>query len=141
MKYKLIQKKNPQAPEAPKKWYASPVNVGTLTLSEIASEIAGRSSLTQGDVENVLRNLLEQMPVFLRIGMSVKLGDFGIFRLSLSSEGKERPEEFSGANIRNIRILFTPSKTLKASIASVPVEQLTLTPGQEPENEDDNPGA
>ena len=124
MKYRLIQKRNPQDPEVARKWYASPVNAGTLTFQELAAEIAGRSSLTQGDVENVLRNLLEQLPVFLRIGMSVKLGDFGTFRMSLSSEGVDAPEQFDAAShVRRTRLIFTPGVLLKSALATITVEQ------------------
>ena len=124
MKYRLIQKRNPQDPEGARKWYASPVNAGTLTFQELAAEIAGRSSLTQGDVENVLRNLLEQLPVFLRIGMSVKLGDFGTFRMSLSSEGVDAPEQFDAAShVRRTRLIFTPGVLLKSALATITVEQ------------------
>ena len=124
MKYRLIQKRNPQDPEGARKWYASPVNAGTLTFQELAAEIAGRSSLTQGDVENVLRNLLEQLPVFLRIGMSVKLGDFGTFRMSLSSEGVDAPEQFDAAShVRRTRLIFPPGVLLKSALATITVEQ------------------
>lgn len=129
MKYKLVQRKNPQEPQAAKKWYAIPVNAGTLSLKELSAEISGRSSLTQGDVENVLRNLVEQLPVFLRIGMSVQLGAFGTFRLNLSSKGAAEPKLFdSNVNIRRTRLIFTPSKELKAALAATPLEQRVETP-------------
>jgi predicted histone-like DNA-binding protein len=89
MKFKVIQKRNPAQPDAAGKWYASPVNAGKLTIKDFANEIAGRSSLTRGDIENVLINFLDELPTFLKVGMSVKLGDFGTVRLGLSSEGAD----------------------------------------------------
>ena len=53
MRFKLVQKKNPQKREEVK-FYANPVNVGHKSLDDIARDIAGRSSLTRGDVSNVL---------------------------------------------------------------------------------------
>lgn len=132
MKYRLIQKRNPQDPEGVRKWYAIPVNAGTLSFQELAAEIAGRSSLTLGDVENVLRNLLEQLPVFLRMGMSVKLGDFGTFRLSLSSRGADSPDVFdANTYVQRTRLIFTPGVLLKAAISKTSVEQ-ALDPTQDP---------
>jgi hypothetical protein len=34
MKYKLIQRKNPQDPASPGKWYAAPVNEGKVAQQE-----------------------------------------------------------------------------------------------------------
>ncbi len=119
MKYKLVQRVKPSDPLAPKKWYANPVNAGRFTVKDFAKEIAGRSSLTRGDVENVLNNFLDQLPVFLRIGMSVQLGDFGTMRLSLSSEGVDDPDSFVSANIKGTRIIFTPSSELKKGLQGI----------------------
>lgn len=87
MKYKLIQKGKPGDPDAPKKWYATPIKSGTITQKNLAQQISGRSSLTSGDVNNVIQNLLELLPQELIKGNSVQLGDFGTFRLSFSSDG------------------------------------------------------
>jgi predicted histone-like DNA-binding protein len=101
---------------APKKWFASPVNAGTLTLKEFAEKIAGRSSLTKGDILNVLSNFLDEIPLYLEIGMSVQLGDFRTLRLPLASEGVENPDDFTVANITGVKVIFTPSVELKKSI-------------------------
>ncbi|MDR0714874.1 MAG: HU family DNA-binding protein [Bacteroidales bacterium] len=116
MKYKLIERVNPANPADPKKWYASPVNAGKFTIKNFAKEIAGRSSLTRGDIENVLNNFLDELPVFLKLGMSVQLGEFGTLRLGISSEGTDTKEQFSAAKIRNVKIIFTPSSALKTSL-------------------------
>jgi hypothetical protein len=47
------------------------VNAGKFTIRDFAKEIAGRSSLTRGDIENTLDNFLEELPTFLKIGMSI----------------------------------------------------------------------
>ena len=52
MKIKLIEKRKPGTKTGPGKFYANPVNIGCKTLKDIA----GRSSLTRGDIENVLEN-------------------------------------------------------------------------------------
>jgi predicted histone-like DNA-binding protein len=123
MKYKVIQKINPLHPEQPKKSYASPVNAGKLTVKDFAKEIAGRSSLTRGDVENVLNNFLDELPTFLKLGLSVQLGDFGTFRLTISSEGATEEEAFTAANIKGVKIVFTPSVALKNELKTAPFEE------------------
>ena len=123
MKYKVIEKTNPRDPKAPKKQYASPVKAGNLTLKDLAKEIAANSSLSRGDVENVLINFVEQMPVFLKIGMSVKLGDFGTLRLSLKSEGVGEGEKFDASKIKGVKTIFTPSTELKKSLGDITFEE------------------
>ena len=87
MKIKLIERRKPGTKTGPGKFYASPVNVGKKNLRDIAHDIAGRSSLTRGDIENVLANFMDCLPHYLRDGFSVQLGEFGTMRLTLSSEG------------------------------------------------------
>ncbi|MDR3261657.1 MAG: HU family DNA-binding protein [Tannerella sp.] len=123
MKYRVIQRGNPQNPTGPKKKYASPVNAGKLTLSDFAKEIAGRSSLTRGDIENVLINFLDELPTFLKIGMSVRLGGFGTLRLSLSSEGVDEDKEFTATHIKGVKVILTPSTEFKEVLKSITYEE------------------
>ncbi|MDR2817030.1 MAG: HU family DNA-binding protein [Proteiniphilum sp.] len=122
MKYRVIERKNPQNPQERGKYYANAVNAGRFTVKQFAKEIAGRSSLTHGDIENVLTNFLDELPTFLKIGMSIKLGDFGTFRLSLSSEGADSPEQFNAGMIKGAKIIFTPGTELKESLNDVKFE-------------------
>jgi hypothetical protein len=77
MKYKIVEKRNPQNPTTPGKYYANSVNAGKFTIKDFAKEIAGRSSLTRGDIKNVLENFLNELPTFLKLGLSVQLSSFG----------------------------------------------------------------
>ena len=123
MKYKLVQKGNPSDLAAPKKWYANSVNSGIVTQKSIAKEIAGRSSLTAGDVANVISNFLDLLPSHLIDGKSVQLGDFGTFRVSLSSEGAVSEDEFSTNKIKNAKILFSPSSDFKRKMDEINFEK------------------
>ena len=114
MKIKMVQRKNPQK-KSEVKYYASPVNAGKKTLRDIARDIAGRSSLTRGDIENVLSNFIDCLPHYLRDGFSVQLGEFGTMRLTLSSEGAETVKAFKTETIKP-RVTFTPGVELKAAL-------------------------
>jgi predicted histone-like DNA-binding protein len=89
-----IQKKNPQD-LTQSKWYLTQEKSGTVGIKDIAKEIEGRSALSLGDVQSVLSNLVEVLPVFLKLGQSVNLEGFGSFRVSVSSEGTATPEELN----------------------------------------------
>ena len=114
MKIKMVQRKNPQK-KSEVKYYASPVNAGKKTLRDIARDIAGRSSLTRGDIENVLANFIDCLPHYLRDGFSVQLGEFGTMRLTLSSEGAATEKAFKTEKIKP-RVTFTPGVELKAAL-------------------------
>ena len=114
MKIKMVQRKNPQK-KSEVKFYASPVNLGRKTLKDIAKDIAGRSSLTRGDIENVLSNFIDCLPSYLRDGFSVQLSEFGTMRLTLSSEGSLTEKAFNIEKIKP-RVTFTPGVELKAAL-------------------------
>ena len=123
MKYKVHIRSNSLDPNGKKFQYAIPVNAGKLTIRKIAEQIAGRSSLTRGDIENVLINFVEQFPVFLELGLSIQLGDFGTMRLSISSESVEEGTPFTTHNIKGARVIFTPSTEFKDALKRISYEE------------------
>ena len=147
MRFKLVQKKNPQKREEVK-FYANPVNVGHKSLDDIARDIAGRSSLTRGDVSNVLYNFIDCLPHYLRDGFSIQLGNFGSMRVTLSSKGSETEKAFKTETIKP-RVVFTPGTELNRELAANSYESLrkkeeeekSHTPAPEPkekENKEEN---
>ena len=123
MKYKLVARKNPQNPQAAPKCYASPVNDGKVSQKNIAADIVGLSSLSRGDVSNVIDSLLDTVPKYLQMGKSVSLGDLGTLRISFSSEGVASETEFNTGKISGVRVLFTPSPVLRKSIEDIKFEK------------------
>jgi predicted histone-like DNA-binding protein len=70
------------------KWYLTQEQTGTVGIQAIAKEIEGRSALSLGDVQNVLSDMVEILPFFLKLRQSANLEGFGSFRITLSSEGR-----------------------------------------------------
>ena len=144
MKIKLIERRKPGTKTGPGKFYASPVNVGKKNLRDIAHDIAGRSSLTRGDIENVLANFMDCLPHYLRDGFSVQLGEFGTMRLTLSSEGAATVKAFKTETIKP-RVTFTPGVELKAALRensyeTVKEENSSSKPSHKDEGSGKNPG-
>ena len=123
LKYKLIEKGNPRDLTAPKKFYASHVSSGRKTIKNISRDIEDKSSLSRGDISNVLDNLVDQIPKYLLDGQLVSLGELGSFRLTLSSEGAEQEKDFKSNMIKNVKIIFTPGKMLKDEVAKARFEK------------------
>lgn len=105
----------PGNPDGKKKYYAKAQASGTVTMDEMAEEIAYATSLTDGDVLNVTRALIRQLNKNLAAGKIVKMENFGSFQLQLQSEGTETEKEFTSANILGARIQFRPGNTIKAA--------------------------
>ncbi|MGP1421958.1 MAG: HU family DNA-binding protein [Tannerella sp.] len=122
MKYKMIQRANPQD-RTQIKWYAAPVNEGRVTQREIAADIVELSSLSRGDISNVIESLITIVPRYLMLGRSVNLGDLGTLRISFGSEGVDEKEVFIPSMIKGVRVVFTPSVELKNAIENIRFEK------------------
>ena len=143
MKIRLVPKKNPQKREEVK-FYANPVNVGRKTLDDIARDISGRSSLTRGDISNVLYNFIDCLPHYLRDGFSIQLGEFGSMRVTLSSKGAETEKAFKTETIKP-RVTFTPGVELKTALRensyeTVKEENSSSKPSHKDKGSGENPG-
>ena len=121
VKLKKVQRKNPQN-IALAKWYLTQESAGSVGLQEIAKEIEGRSALSLGDVQSVLSNMVEVLPIFLKLGQSVKLEGFGSFRISVKSEGTATPDELNAHHTKGVKLLFLPSRDLKRSLDDMSFE-------------------
>jgi predicted histone-like DNA-binding protein len=112
MKYKFVWRVNPQD-RSKRKLYAVPVNDGAITEEDLKKEISTISSLSKGDVANVLDGITDVTPKYMLMGKSVKLGNIGSLRISFSSEGVDDPSEFNVSMINGKKFVFTPSTELK----------------------------
>ena len=121
VKLKKIQRKSPLDP-AIQKWYLTQESAGSVGLQEIAKEIQGRSALSLGDVQSVLSNLMEVMPLFLKLGQSIKLEGFGTFRISVSSDGVAGADELNARHVKGVKLVFLPSVELKRSLGDIAFE-------------------
>ncbi|MDR1459604.1 MAG: HU family DNA-binding protein [Bacteroidales bacterium] len=122
MKYRLTKRANPQD-RSKTKWYAAPINEGKITKISLSKDVVAISSLSRGDVSNVIETFIEVIPKYLLMGKSVSLGELGTLRISFTSEGIENPDEFSIGMIKGAKILFTPGIELKKSLADLKYEK------------------
>jgi predicted histone-like DNA-binding protein len=121
VKLKKIQRKNPLN-AALSKWYLTQETTGSVGFQEIAKEIERRSALSLGDVQSVLSNLMEVMPLFLKLGQSVKLEGFGTFRITVSSDGTETADELNARHVKGVKLVFLPGVELKRNLEDIAFE-------------------
>ena len=116
--YKVVKKKNlgQDSAEVPSKHYAIPKYNGVTEADALYDLIAMRSTVSSADVKVVLDSLNYVLNRELQAGYIVQLGEFGNFRLSLSSAGAVTNEDFEPSMLKKARIIFTPGKSLKKTI-------------------------
>ena len=115
MKYRVIKRLNPLNKEE-SKFYAAPQYMEELTVLDLAKDISDACTLNVTDVEAVLTSLVRKLPLYLKNGFKIQLGNFGRVKLSFSSKGFEKAEDVDASSITAKRILFTPSSELKSEI-------------------------
>lgn len=102
---------------------ARQVNLGKVTLSQLAREIADITSLGRGDVESVLTHLSEIAIRYSTMGYSVSLGDLGTLTPRLSAKAVPTGDKYTADNIRKVNVRYTPSLDMKERLRAVTFEK------------------
>ncbi|MCT4603272.1 MAG: HU family DNA-binding protein [Marinifilum sp.] len=102
-----------------KKFYATNMLSGHVDIEELSDKIALISTVSGADTRAVLYALIDVIPSELSDGKSVKLGDIGSFRVSVSSDGVKTADEVNANCVRKSKILFTPGKKLKEMLTKL----------------------
>lgn len=119
IKFKLVNKVNPQDIAAVQKFYPVKQAQETLEIRDLAKRISRESTISMMDTVAVLEGFLQVIPNELTMGRIVKLGDFGTFRTTLSGEGVADETEFTSANIKKLNIRFRPAREFVNLLAGV----------------------
>ena len=123
VKYNVIQKAYPGDPTGPKKFYANSIADGEVSLRNLSKEIAQTSSISESDVYATLIDLAKMLSKHLADGRIVRLGDFGSFQISLSSEGADATNKVNASLIKGSKILFRPGLDLRDTLATLKYEK------------------
>ncbi|MGP2570777.1 HU family DNA-binding protein [Ornithobacterium rhinotracheale] len=124
VKYNITERKNPQKRDEPSKFYANAKADGEINLKEIAQEIAGGSTtVSDTDVLAVLNDLIKVAVRHMSNGEIVKLGDFGNFQITISSEGAADADKFNPSMIKGNKVTFRPGEELRKMLKLVKYEK------------------
>ena len=118
LKFKLGKKfKKPSAPAEGTDWHATPVITNRLTTRSVCKVVTRNTTTAPTEAESTFNLVCDGIVHELQQGNSVQLGELGWLRLSFGSEGVDNLEDFNAATmIKNVKIVFTPSKTLMNDI-------------------------
>lgn len=107
--------------EGAKLWHLSLKKVGrAVDAQQLAEAIAEKSSLTPGDVHNVIRNLMAVMRAQLLNSRTVRLDGLGTFTMKVRTRGKGVAKEgdVNPNQVTALRCQFTPEYTRPAAIGT-----------------------
>ncbi len=110
VKFNVTPRKDPRDQNSQPKYYATVKSSGRADTQAIAKSINSMSTVSSVDTAAVLEAFLNVVPDKLVEGNIVELGEFGTFRISVSSDGAEKAEDVTARNINDVRVLFTPGK-------------------------------
>ena len=116
MEYTILQRANPLNRTTAKRFFVSLIWSIIMTIRAFTDEISKSCTLTAAAVVAVLESFLQLLPLFLKNGHSIRLGNFGIFKRSFSAMGQEFKGDVSAKDISNVRVLFRPSVQLKKEL-------------------------
>ena len=98
--FKRMGRKDPRKVDGVVKYHPQLVTQGqSVDLDKLAYTMKEKSSLSLGDIQSVLTNLVEAMRTALFDGKSVNIHDFGVFSLSATTRGVDTKDECTMKNI------------------------------------------
>jgi predicted histone-like DNA-binding protein len=113
IRFRLVQRGNPQKQDEPKKWYAQAKSDGEINLKQLGKEITQRCTVNYADTLAVLEALTQVLTANLDKNNIVRFGDFGSFQIGIGSEGAESEDKFTASMINSSKVIFRPGADLK----------------------------
>lgn len=117
--FNVAQKVNPRDVEGPRKFYAVKAPQGEIDVRSLARRISRETMLGIVETTAVIEALLQAVPEVLSEGKTVRLGEFGSFRLTLKSQGAESPEAFNQSQILGTNLIFRAGREFRDRLAQV----------------------
>ena len=115
IRYVIRQMKNPRSGSV--KFYPHISPTVPVLRKQVIQRIEKTCTLTSSDIKACLDALEDVIVDLLTQGCTVRLGDLGSFRPTLSAEGTTDPEECNASLIKRVRVKFCPSGTMNLRVA------------------------
>ena len=112
--YQVIPRRHLQSGK--KYYYAQIAKVQPFGIDAIIEVISVRTTIASADVKAVLDALQNVTLRLVSEGQSLRLGDLGSFRPTLTSKGKDEPEQVKASDIKSVRVRFTRGAWLSKNL-------------------------
>ena len=109
IQYSVSLQKNPI--KGTTKAYGNLQLTGIVTINELADHMAEHNTVfSKGTIVGVLSDLGGCMRELILQGYKVKLGDIGSFEPTIRTHGEAKVEDFTAADITDMKVLFELGK-------------------------------
>ena len=115
IQYVIRSYKNPRSGQV--KLYPQIAPSVPVLRKQVIQRIEKTCTLTSSDIKACLDALEDVVVDLLTQGCTVRLGDLGSFRPTLSAEGTTDPEQCTAALIKRVRVKFCPSGSMNLRVA------------------------
>lgn len=115
IQYVIRSMKNPRSGQV--KLYPQIAPTIPVLRKQVIQRIEKTCTLTSSDIKACLDALEDVIVDLLTQGCTVRLGDLGSFRPTLSAEGTTDPEMCNASLIKRVRVKFCPSGTMNLRVA------------------------
>ena len=141
--YSVSPRINPKDKDLPMRYYGKVQSSGTVTFDTLADDISYATTLTDGDVSNVLRALVKQIKKHLADGKIVQLDGLGSFQFQLSGKGALSESDYSTSLIKNMRIQFRPGRLVREvlNLNNLSFKKVSVLKKKEKEDEENESGS
>lgn len=124
IQYRVIQKRNPQDPEGPKKYYINAKSRGTISLEQLLKAVSDAMTVEPDEVRLAVNRTFEKTMEFLEMGFTVSYGDLGYFAVKVSCNGVDTEAEATPDKVTGKRGVFYPGKGMRARISATKMEKM-----------------
>lgn len=107
--------------EKPTVYRIVPVKQQQISFDKLLDEASKSCGVGRAQVKASVEALLDRMTLFMDLGMSVKLGDFGGFKPTINVKTQKSMEDVSAENVRRKKILFYPGKRFKSMLSDLSI--------------------
>lgn len=119
---KTVMRKNLLDKDAAPKYYPIQKTVHMVDETEVAEQIADETTLNPAEALMAIRQLRKVLLRELLNSNSVKLGNWGSFGITLSSEGAETKDSVKATQVKKVNVRFTPGAEMKEALQKAQFE-------------------
>ena len=109
------------------KYVPKSVTSGSVEFEKLCEKVARLCGVHRKIVDLVITGATDEMADMLDDGKSVRLGDFGLFRPTITGKSADNEEDVTASNIVRRRIVFTPGKIFQSTLDNMSVTR-AVTP-------------
>lgn len=113
IRYVIQLRSNPLKKEEDAKFYLAAKSLGSIDRKSLIEDMVRNTSLTKNEAATGIDYLFEAIPRFLALGFTVKLGELGYFKTTISCEGVDALTDATPDKVRKLRVRFIPGSLIR----------------------------